>query len=382
MTRTPLRISLHAFQIGLALLVVTFVVTFVAGCGDKEACRPYVAEVVGVVQPPGSETPQTYAKQLQERVAAVTTKYADRQKQCRGRVSQALQKQLVANCVADKRPVRSPHCPPAWSQKRCCQLRALCTLRYPTAADYCDWEPHAPPPPALPRCATCPGCVREGTTPPPPQQVNLWLGGDRDTLALVLDRPVNDSWLLPVHAPPSHLEPLLYALWKQPGYLAPNVAIVQGELVSVDAWNTLEQALRQGGWGSLGLNFAQWHGRFHCSARPPATRHLFEPGKNTVTVAIADGAIQVDGKQLMVLEKGLVSPEAKGQNPTGFIIPPLFRKLQSTRRPNARADVLRVTIRRGQTAHARLVAEIIYTALLQLKGAHARIQCDDRGPVK
>lgn len=351
-------------------------------CSDKEACKPYIAEVVAAAKRSPKESPRAYARRLELRVAAISTKYPKLQKQCRGTVSQALGDRLVASCVANKLMGRPPGCPAGWPKKRCCQLAALCTLRYSASADYCNWQSTVRPPPKLPRCTTCPNCVPEGTTPPPPQNINLWLGGNRETLAVVLDRPVNDSWLLPANKRPAHLEPMLYALWKQPGYLAPNVGIAPGETVPVDAWNTLEQAFHLGGWSNLGLNLVQWKGRFHCAPHPPANRNTFGQSGRSITIAITDGVVWVDGKQLLVLEKGRVSAEAKGHNPDGYVIAPLQKRLASIRRTGARVNVLRVTLRRGLTVPARLVAEIIYTSMQVLQGAHAQITCSDSGPVK
>lgn len=379
MNGMPIRARLFlALVLGLALLAGTVS----AGCSDRKDCRPYVDEVVGAARRSKSDSPQAFAQKLRDHVRAVGWKYRDRLKQCRPKATHALQEHLISRCVSDARVQHPRGCPSGWDKKRCCQLNVFCVLRHPTAADYCDWEPEARPPPALPRCTNCPGCVPESTTPPPKRNIHMWLGGDGDTLAVVLDQPVNDVWLLPVHAPPAHLEPMLYALWKQPDYLAPNVAIVQGEIVSVDAWNTLEQALHQGGWTQLGLNLVQWHGRLHCPPTPPAKRYTFGPGRRTVTVAITDGVVWINGKQLLVLEKGRVAPEAKGRDAGGFIIVPLQKRLGAMQRPGDRVNVLRVAIRRGLTVPARLVAEIIFTSMQTLKGAHARITCSDVGLVK
>jgi hypothetical protein len=355
-----------------------------ASCGDDEACAPYVAEVVRAADRRGTESRQEYLHNLAARVAAVDAKYPKRVAQCRARASRALQRHLVGRCTADERFRPPPECPAGWSRERCCQLSVLCALEYPSASAYCDWEPRAAGPPStLPRCATCPGCVPEGTTPTPPRHVNLWLGGDRDTLAVVLDQPVNDAWLMPADAPPAHLEPMLYALWKQPGYLAPNVAIVQGEIVSVPAYNALEQALHQGGWGNLGLNLGQWNGRFYCPKHPPARRYTFPPGRRPVTVTITADALLLDGKPLLTLDHGAVPADAKGPDPSGLVIAPLRKRLDAlapglAMQPGTRPDVLRVALAPGLAAHARLVAAIIFTSMPALRGAHARITCQYR----
>ncbi len=353
------------------------------GCQDKEACRPYVAEVKAVAGRAKGKTQQAYARRLRDQVAAVATKYRKLEKQCHRRASAALGKLLVSRCVKAPSFKRPSSCPSGWSKKRCCQLDVFCLFRYPTSADYCTWEPKPRPrTTTLPRCTTCPGCVPEGSSPSAPQNVSLWLGGDGETLAVVLDRPVNDSWLLPRGAPPDHLEDMLYSLWKQPGYLAPNAAIVRGETVSVDGWNTLEQALHQGGWGRLGLNLSQWQGKLHCAAVPPKQRYTFPPGQRTVSVAITDGVLWLDAKQLLLLDKGRVSPSDLARDRTGLIIAPLFNRLKAQQRAGKQPDVLRIAIHRGLTVPSRLVASIIYTSTQVLRGTHARITCQEKGAVR
>ncbi len=167
---------------------------------------------------------------------------------------------------------------------------------------------------------------------------------------------------------------MLYALSIQPGYLAPSAAIVRGEVVSVDGWNTLEQALRRGGWGRLGLNLGQWQGRLRCPSRPPPHLYRFPPGRNPVTLSITGGAIMLEAKRVLLLKDGHPVGEGAGEA-GGFLIAPLRDALHALPRSGGPVDVLRIGLLRGVTVDARLVAGIIYTASQVLSGAHARVIC-------